>query len=199
MANLNNLTIKQFLKCKLISEIESEPVIRKLKLLAEITGKSFDEVESLPLGELYSQLRELDSLESLPSDAKVNMKFKADGKRFIIKWRQQDLTAEQYIDASHFCKEPDKIIHNIHNILASISVERGLFKELPYSGETHKERAEAILNTMTIKQAYPIMVFFCEYYKMLTDNTLTYIQEEAEKIVQEVKQHFTAVGDGLQQ
>ena len=198
MADLNDLTIKQFLKCKTISELETDPVIRKLKLFAEIKGKTFDEVESIPMNELFAQLRELDTLQTLPTDSKVNMKFKVGGKKYIIKWRQQDLTAEQYIDARYFCKYPDKIVHNIHNILASLAVERNWLSESPYSGETHKERAEAIMNELKISQAYPIMVFFCEFYKMLTDNTLTYMVEESSKLLKEVEQHFTKNGDGLQ-
>ena len=198
MARYQDLTIKQFLQCKLIAELETDPIIRKTKMLAMVSGRTLDEVESLPLDKLLKELKGLDQAETLQEDAKVKMKFRLGGKRWIIKWRQQDLTAEQYIDSTFFCKDQDKILQNIHNILASLAVERGWFKELGYSGETHKERAELFYNHMKIKDAYPIMLFFCRYYKTLADNIQIYLAEEADKLLGEVKSHLEKNGDGLQ-
>jgi hypothetical protein len=194
----DNLTIKQFLQCKLIAELEKDPVTRKMKMYAEVSGKTLEEVEAMPIGDLVAGLKSLDSIDTLTTDSKVNMKFKLGGKRWIIKWRQQDLTGEQYIDSTFFCKDETKLIQNIHNILASLAVERGWFKELPYSGETHKERADLFYNHMKIKDAYPIMLFFCEYFKTLADNIQIYLVTEAEKVTREVREHLEKNGVGLQ-
>ena len=200
IANYSQLTIKQFLQCKLIAELEPDPLIRKMKMLAEVSAISFEDIETLPLGELVEALKDLSQIESLPEDSKIKMKFKLGGKRWTAKWRQQELTGEQYIDTTHFCKDPDKIVSNIHLILASLVVERTWYgRELPYSGETHADRADLFYREMKIENAYPIMLFFCEYYKRLADNILTCLLTQGEKLVKQMEQRFGKNGGGLQQ
>ncbi len=63
IANYNQLTIKQFLNCKRISELEADPIDKNVRLLAEITGKEVDDIESLPIGELKEQLKKLGELD----------------------------------------------------------------------------------------------------------------------------------------
>jgi hypothetical protein len=195
ISTYSDLTIKQYLQCKIIAELEPDPLIRKMKMLAEVSGKTLEWAESLPLGELRSRLKDLDQINETPKEGGAKMKFKIGGKTYKIKWRAQDMTGDQYIDATHFCKDPTKIESNIHNILSALAVECGWFKDKPYSGETHKERADLFFNEMKMKQAYPIMVFFCEYFKILEVNTLTYLAEAGEKLVTD----FTQNGVGLQQ
>jgi hypothetical protein len=202
IGNYYDLTIKQFLKIRSITELESDPFMRNLKMVAEIENKTVDEIESMPVGDVIEKVKRLASIESLEPNAKVKMKIKIGGKRFKIKWKQQELTAEQYIDSCHFSKDKDQIINNIHNILAAISVELDwMGREKPYNGTTHKERADLFYNQMKISQAYPIMLFFCKYYQELTEATLSYLESEAMKAVKMVREKYlssTQNGDGLQ-
>jgi hypothetical protein len=191
-----DLTIKQYLQCKIISESESDPIIRKCKFLAEATNRTLDEVESLPLNELYSQLGEITNLESIPKDGKIKLKFKVGGRKFMVKWREQDISAEQYIDVSYFTKDPNKVEQNIHNILASLCVEKKWFKYLPYDGANHKQRADLFFNELKIKDAYPIMVFFCKYYNQLTKNIQSFLVEQAEELVDKLHMGSGKNGDG---
>jgi hypothetical protein len=192
ISKYSDLTIKQFLNCKLISEMQTDPIDRNVRLLAEVSGKSVDEIESLPLTELKAKLKYLANIEDLGEVGKVRMKFKVKGKSFKVIWKTQELTSGQYIDVSHFTKEPDKIIYNIHNILAAISVSMkyGLIQQ-KYDGAKHKDIADLLYNHMTIAQAYPIMLFFCRYYEELDSNILTYLVEEGKKALKEVEAHFT--------
>jgi len=192
ISKYSDLTIKQFLNCKLISEMQTDPIDRNVRLLAEVSGKSVDEIESLPLTELKAKLKYLANIEDLGEVGKVKMKFKVKGKSFKVIWKTQELTSGQYIDVSHFTKEPDKIIYNIHNILAAISVpmKYGLIQQ-KYDGAKHKDIADLLYNHMTIAQAYPIMLFFCRYYEELDSNILTYLVEEGKKALKEVEAHFT--------
>lgn len=200
ITSYDQLTIKQYLQLKLIAELESDPYISKMKMLAEVSGKDLEWAESLPIGELISKLSKLDQIKQIPENGKVKMKLKAGGKRWILKWRTQDLIGSQYIDSMHFLKEQSKIEQNIHNVLASIAVERNWYgKELPYDGNTHKERAEMFKNELKMAEVYPIYVFFCEFYKTLTANTQDYLAKEAEKLVKEVKVHLEKNGVGLPQ
>jgi hypothetical protein len=192
ISKYSDLTIKQFLNCKLISEMQTDPIDRNVRLLAEVSGKTVDEIESLPLTELKAKLKYLANIEDLGEVGKVRMKFKVKGKSFKVIWKTQELTSGQYIDVSHFTKEPDKIIYNIHNILAAISVpmKYGLIQQ-KYDGAKHKDIADLLYNHMTIAQAYPIMLFFCRYYEELDSNILTFLVEEGKKALKEVEAHFT--------
>lgn len=192
ISKYSDLTIKQFLNCKLISEMQTDPIDRNVRLLAEVSGKTVDEIESLPLTELKAKLKYLANIEDLGEVGKVKMKFKVKGKSFKVIWKTQELTSGQYIDVSHFTKEPDKIIYNIHNILAAISVpmKYGLIQQ-KYDGAKHKDIADLLYNHMTIAQAYPIMLFFCRYYEELDSNILTFLVEEGKKALKEVEAHFT--------
>ena len=205
IGNYNQLTIKQFLKIKLISELEQDPLHRKVLILSEISGQSVDDIESMPIGDMIEALKGLDKIENLQTDEKIKLKFKVGGRKFIVKWKEQELTSEQFIDVSHFCKDPDKILSNIHNILASVCVERNWYgKELGYKGDKHKEIADLFYNEMKIATAYPIMLFFCKYYEELQRNILTFLESEASKAMKNTKElmeKFTDLersGDGLQ-
>lgn len=191
IANYNQLTIKQFLNCKRISELEADPIDKNVRLLSEITGKQVDEIESLPISELKEQLRKLGAIETLLPESKVKMKFKVKGQRFTCIWEQQKLTAAQYIDVCHFTKNGGDMIYQIHNILAAICVKRTWYgKQLKYDGSQHKEVADLFYNHMTIEQAYPIMLFFCKFYEELEINIATYLLKEANKLKLEAEQIF---------
>lgn len=205
IGNYNELTIKQFLKIKTISDFEEDQLQRKVLILSEISGKSVDEIESMPIGKMLKAIGGLDKIEHLQTDEKIKLKFKIKGRRFTIKWKEQDLTSEQFIDVSHFCKDPDKILINIHNILASVCVERNWYgKELGYKGDKHKEIADLFYNEMKISTAYPIMLFFCRYYKELQSNILTFLESEANQAMKNTKElmekfkDLETSGDGLQ-
>lgn len=182
--DFNELTIAEFLKCKSIADLEDDPLQRKIKLFASVSKRTIDEVESLPIDVLTKQIKEFSDVETLGANAKVNMKFKIKGRRFIIIWQTQKLTSAQYIDATFFCKDQDKLIYNIHNILASLAIEKNWYgKKLKYDGSNHKEVADLILNNMKIKQAYPILLFFCRYFKELLEATQTYLEFQIQKQV----------------
>ena len=182
------ITISQFIKWKTIAELETDPLNRNIKLLAELTNRTFDEVESMPIDKLKQALKSFSEIESLNPNARVKMDFKVNGRRFKCIWQTQKLTAAQYIDATSFCKDEASIINNIHNILAAICVEKTWYgKVKKYDGTNHKEVADLFLNHMKIEVAYPIMLFFCRYYKELADNILIYLEQEAEKALAKVK------------
>jgi hypothetical protein len=184
----DKITIGQFLKCKTIADLEPDLINRNIKLLAELSGKTFDEVESMPIEQLTAALKDFNKFELLNTDAKVKMDFKVNGRRFKCIWQTQKLTAAQYIDATSFCKDEKNIVANIHNILASICVEKNWYgKVKKYDGANHKEVADLFYNHLKIDVAYPIMLFFCRYFKELGGNILTYLEQEANKAMEKAK------------
>ena len=184
----DKITIGQFLKCKTIADLEPDLINRNIKLLAELSGKTFDEVESMPIEQLTDALKDFNKFELLNPNAKVKMSFKVKGRRFKCVWQTQKLTAAQYIDATSFCKDEKNIVANIHNILASICVEKNWYgKVKKYDGANHKEVADLFYSHLKIDVAYPIMLFFCRYFKELGDNILTYLESEANKAMEKAK------------
>lgn len=184
----DKITIGQFLKCKTIADLEPDLINRNIKLLAELSGKTFDEVESMPIEQLTAALKDFNKFELLNPNAKVKMDFKVKGRRFKCIWQTQKLTAAQYIDATSFCKDEKNIVANIHNILASICVEKNWYgKVKKYDGANHKEVADLFYSHLKIDVAYPIMLFFCRYFKELADNILTYLESEANKAMEKAK------------
>lgn len=182
------LSIKQFLHCKSIADLEEDPILRKCKMLSEITGKPLDEVEAMPLADLIKELKDFDNIGQFSFDDKIKFRFKVKGQRFSVVWKQQKLTADQYIDVSHFTKNKDQILSNIHNIMAAICVRRTWYgRLLPYKGEDHKEIADLFYNHMLIAQAYPIMVFFCDYSIRLTQAIQTYLDQEVSQVRNQVE------------
>ena len=195
IGNYYELAIKQFLRCKTIADLESDPLQRKINMLAEVSGKTVDEIESLPISELNSQLSKFSSIEALTPTDKVKMKFKVGGKRFECIWKTQEMTSYQYIDATSFCNDP---VNNIHNILAAITVERNIFgRRKKYDGTKHKERAELFYNEMKIKDAYPIMLFFCNYLEALSHNTQIFLTEEVMRLKEMAEKFLQKDGGGL--
>ena len=196
---MKNLTINQFIKCKAIAELEPDVLTRNLKMVSIVNGKSVDELESLPIDELKKQLEKFNQIEKLTENTKVKMTFKIKGRRFEVIWRTQKLTSAQYIDVTSFCKNEKDIINNIHNILAAVCVEKTWYgKKLKY--ENHKEVSDLFLNNMSITVAYPIMLFFCNYFKELSANIQTYLEQEMLKAMNNpiVVEALKRDGDGLQ-
>ena len=201
---IENLTIGQFIRCKTISDFETDVLDKSIKMLAIVSNKTFDEIESMPINELTKALEQFNEIEKLTSNTKVQMKFKVKGRRFECIWQTQKLGANQYIDATSFCKDEKEIVNNLHNILASICVERTWYgKKLKYNPENHKEIADLFYKHMKITQAYPILLFFCKYFEELVNNIQIYLEEESQKAVSlanknnQVVEHLKKSGVGL--
>ena len=201
---VNNLTVGQFIQCKTIADFETDTLNKSIKMLAIVSNKTFDEIESMPIDELTNALKQFNEIETLTSSTKVQMKFKVKGKRFECIWKTQKMGANQYIDATSFCKDEKAIVNNLHNILASICVERTWYgKKLKYNPEKHKEIADLFYNHLKITQAYPILLFFCKYFEELVNNIQIYLEEESQKAVNlaksnnQVVEHLKKSGVGL--
>ncbi len=193
ISNYYDMTIGQFIKCKAITELESDPLQRNILMLAELSGLSIDEIEALPINKLQEGIKKFASIQDLKPNEKVKMKFKVGGNRFECIWKTQELTAYQYIDFTHYSTDP---INNIHNILASICVPVSFWgKRSKYDGAKHKNHAKLFHDKMKIKDAYPIMLFFCTYLAELESNMQTYLIKEVESLKKKVQTNLKKDGD----
>ena len=172
---------------------------KSIRLLSEISGKTQEQIEEMPIIEMKAQLKELYEIEHLNENTKVNMNIKVKGERFRVVWELTKLTAAQYIEVAEWTKEPEKIIYNIHKILASLVVRRTWYgKTKKWDATEHKYIADLFYNNMKIEQAYPIMLFFCKYSEALHDSMRTYLAEQAVKLTREAQEMIIGEsGDGL--
>lgn len=188
--SIDELTIKQYLKLKAIAEAEIDEMQMLVKMYSELSGLDVEDVRKLS----YEELNKINDIKHLENNNKIKLKFKIGNKRFKIIWQEQELSTEQYIDVTHFCSQ-NNLEDNLHNILASLAIEvNWVGKTKGYDGSKHKEVAQLFYNNVKIKDVYPLVVFFCEYYQELTRGMLTYFQEHPQAI-----QDFMISGDGLQQ
>ena len=186
--NYFDLTIKEYLKIKTISELETDETQRDIKLYAALTGMDLDKVKQLSVDEISK----VNQILAVQDNKRVRLKVKVNGKRFKFIWREQEMTADQFIDATFFCSKDDQE-QNMHNILASFAVECNWYgKSKPYNGSNHQQVAQIFYEHMKLQDAYPLLLFFCNYYKELSHATLIYMAEN-----RELWTNFIANGGGL--
>lgn len=189
--NIAELTIKQFLNCKRIADLEQDPLNRNIRLLAEVSGMTIDEVEALPIEVLKKRLKELSDINTLVEGSKVNMNIKVKGERFRIVWQLNKLTAAQYIEVCEWTKDSENIIYNIHKILASLAIRRTWYgKLMKRDASEHKYISDLFYNHMKIGQAYPIMLFFCKFSQALHENILTSLEVELKTLTQKLASKY---------
>ena len=193
--NYYNLTLKDFIQLQQVKDLGIEAKKKKLSIVYKIEPEFFDGFTSEQIISLYS---DFEKLESQPIKTTYKKRVKVGSRWFFVDYRLSQISASQFIDISHFSKSNP--IENIHKIVASclrpISWRFG--KPSKYDGSEHDEISELLLNQMKVKDAYPIMLFFCTLSAKLSDNILTYFLSTKEETLNKLRT-FTQSGDGLQQ
>lgn len=161
---LKDLSVKRFQALYAITQEEHETETdRDVALLVCLTGKPDEYFLNLSLDKFkdYRRVLEAFSLDKIqPKPAKY---ISANGKVYAPVYDFRKVTAAQFIDVTHFCKDPEAIIENLPQILASFCrpTKKTIFgrRVLPYDAEYHKE-VSADMEQATIFDAYSIALFF---------------------------------------
>jgi hypothetical protein len=160
------------------------------------------EIYKREVEDIFALDNKLSQLESLPIAAKLKDKIKIGGKWFKVDYNVSKLTAGQFIDIQHFAStDPAK---NVHKILASvirpIGGWWGLGKVQEYNGDNHEEISNHLLEHMTILQAYPITLFFCQILNNSLKDIQTYSLNQLRELERKLKEtNLQKNGDGLPQ
>jgi hypothetical protein len=178
-----------------VKDLGIEAKKKKLSIIYKIEAEFFDGFTSEQIISLYS---EFEQLESQPIKTTYKKRVKVGGRWFFVDYRLSQISSSQFIDISHFSKTNP--IENIHKIVASCirPINWRFGKPSKYNGEEHDEISELLLNQMKVKDAYPIMLFFCNLSAKLSDNILTYFLSQKE-VMENKLRTFIQSGDGLQQ
>ena len=190
-----NLTLKDFIELNSVKGSDLEAKRQKLSILFKIEKEFFDGMTSAQVIELYS---DFEKLESQPIKAVYKSKVKVGGKWFFIDYRLSQISSAQFIDITHFAKSNP--LDNIHRIVASCirPIKWRFGKAGKYNGDEHDEISELLLNQMKIKDAYPIMLFFCTLSSKLSDSILNFFLSQKEEMESKLRT-LTQSGGGLQQ
>lgn len=207
----NDITIEMYIKLKPVLETEQEPVTKIINTLCILTDKKREDVENITLPDYKLLLKKMSFLNTeLPKEIKKK-RIKLNNQWYEWKWDAKNMLFGEYISIMEIMQkasENDAILFdNLHKILTvifrPIDKKYGLlWKSKKMNGKVIRETADNILKNMSIADAYPIAVFFCNRYPDLMQTIKTSLMEEAEKIVTEVKKELKTetdlqtVGDG---
>lgn len=194
-----DISIKQYSLLRKVKNSTLDRFDKIIQRIAIISGESYEAVSLLKITELTEVSKRIKWIDTEDLDRQLKDTFTIDGVDYKITLNATELTGGQY--ASIVTKvnknEPFEILHEI---LASISLPVGVgIKEIEPS--YYSKTAELFANNLSIVDAYPIGVFFCEVSKNLTKGIQDYLQEElkrTEKIRKEMEMDFISNGDGSQ-
>ena len=175
-----------------------EKLIIRLSIL---TDMSYEEVSNIPLPEINKINKALDWVVTTEPNKELKDTFKIQGTEYKITLDATKLTGGQYASIStKIGKEGVNSFDILHDILASISLPLGVdIKDIEPS--YYPKTAELFLNNLSIADAYPVGVFFCEVSKNLTQGIQDYLAKELKKtknLQSKMIRDFISNGDGSQ-
>lgn len=204
--SFKEILVREYIKLRPILEKEYDnPFSKIIDILSvfnertEVLGKTIKEINLIAEG--------FNFMYAEPSK-KLEQYFEINGSRYGIVNHVSDLNAGQYISVVSLLKDladrPNLSYEIIHEILACVvfPVDKKR-KVLNIEPSYYRKVSEDIYNHMSINDAYPIAVFFCNLSESLTslmqdysigkaENNLT----EAKEIQLEVAKDFMSDGDG---
>lgn len=193
-----NLKLSQAIELNLISK-DLDRLEYAANRLSIVFNVPVVEIYKREVEDIFALDNELTKLERLPIAAKLKDKVKIGGKWFKVDYNVSKLTAGQFIDIQHFAAtDPAK---NVHKIIASIVRPIGgwfgMGKVQDYNGDNHEAISEHLLKHMTILQAYPITLFFCQILDNSLEDIKTYSLSQLKELERKLKETSSLKnGDG---
>lgn len=178
------LTIKEYVSTLLQMPYESELEYNQRRL-SVVLKQPIETIKALPYLIYSDYINQLKEVEDNLQPIKVKKKIKIKGTWYKVDTDIFKITASQWIDGTAFSKEAHKDLHKfIAVFLRPMTWRFGKVDE--YDGARHKEISEAVYEHMTMKDAQPLVVFFCRISCELHTATKTYLVEEVGRIVQDL-------------
>lgn len=181
----SKLTIKEYISTlnQMPYENDLEFVQRRLSVVLRVPIES---IKELPFNIHNDYANSLNEIENNLAGFRIKNKVKLKGKWYKIDTDIMKITAAQWIDATEFSKQAQKELHKFIAVFLKPMTWR--FGDVgKYDGLKHREISEIVLENMTMKDAQPLLVFFCKVLSELSIHIKTYLQEEVEKIVKDLQ------------
>lgn len=198
--NWNKITVGQYQQIYPILLEDKWTRLDKLtKVISIITGKSEEEVDSMPL----NALKEYDDIFNMPDVGKPISYIKVNGRHYRLCWDIQKLPAARYIEGKTFSQEG--IINNLHMIMASCVIPSRkvlwFYRDMKYDASKHSEYANDMKDVPFVF-AYNACVFFCKVFVNWTSYFLSSSEQELKGAMTKdqvitLKKSFSDIMDGL--
>jgi hypothetical protein len=194
-----DISIRQYVEWQQANNSTLNKIELIISSIAILTKSSYEDVENFPISDLNKLNKELawTSTNELPSEL-LKDTFTIGGKQIKFTLDATKLKGGQLASVLTKLKNSkESNLHNfeiLHELLSSVSCEVGKEKLKP-EPSYYSEMANVIYNELSIEDAYPLGVFFCEVSKNLQQGIQEYLQEELAKAKE---MELQVVRDGLQ-
>lgn len=185
--SFNEITVRQYQSIHdLIIDETLEIEDREVRILAELTGKSIDEIESLPLDELKMSLLQLEFLKRPDLSTKYKKWFTVNGRVYKAKPFAQKLSTGQYVDLKSFHAR-GSVSTELHNLLACVYEPLRVFKRFVYNADEHEKMAKDMLDAK-MSDVYGTLFFYSIVWENWSDVMLDYSKQANQTIVEMMKE-----------
>ena len=186
------VTVEQFQALQRILAEKGDEYPTNVAIISIMSGVPVDEIETYSLKTYAKCMQTLSFLsEQLVGGVQKVVEF--GGVRYDVITDVYNLNGGQYITLMHLMKDPDKVIDQLHEIMAVFLVPKKKtwwgWKKQPYNSDKHKEIAEAMLQApMTIVQ--PLSAFFLSSYLKSAKHILESSVRKAEKVKRQAERRL---------
>ena len=179
----SQVTLKQFQAIQALLEDEGTVYTKNAEIISVVSGMDMEEVEKLSL-KSYTKVMEALKFITEPIDNTLTRRFKLNGKKYRVVHDVYELSGGQYITLQHLLKNPDKVIDNLHHIMAVfvIPYEKRWYgwKRTEYDSNKHNEIAEEMLEC-PIDIIHPLSGFFLDNWQRYAEHMLESSVKETKK------------------
>lgn len=186
------VTVEQFQALQKILAEKGDEYATNVAIISIMSGTPMDEIETYSLKTYAKCMNTLSFLtEQLVGEVQKAVEF--GGVRYDVITDVYNLNGGQYITLMHLMKDPDKVIDQLHEVMAVFLVPKKKtwygWKKGKYDPERHKEISEAMLQApMTIVQ--PLSAFFLSSYLRSAKHILESSVKKAEKIKRQAERRL---------
>lgn len=186
------VTVEQFQALQRILAEKGEEYPTNVAIISIMSGVPVDEIETYSLKTYAKCMQTLSFLtEQLVGQVQKAVEF--GGVRYDVITDVYNLNGGQYITLMHLMKDPDKVIDQLHEVMAVFLVPKKKtwygWKKGKYDPERHKEVSEAMLQApMTIVQ--PLSAFFLSSYLRSAKHILESSVKKAEKVKRQAERRL---------
>ena len=186
------VTVEQFQALQKILAEKGDEYPTNVAIISIMSGVPVDEIETYSL-KTYANCMQTLSFLTEQLVGKVQKVVEFGGRRYDVITDVYKLNGGQYITLMHLMKDPDKVIDQLHEIMAVFLVPKKKtwwgWKSQNYNADKHKEIAEAMLKApMTIVQ--PLSAFFLSSYLKSAKHILESSVKKAEKIKRQAERRL---------
>ena len=196
--SLKEVLVKDYIQINKIRSAEYDnPFTRTIDLLCIFNDR--EDVLKCKPSELAIDLNHL----FVEPSRTLKQYFTINGKNYGIVNHINDLEAGQYMSFTTYLKgfadNPNVHIEQMPDILASVifPVDKNN-KVMAIEPSYFRNLADDIRNTMSIEDAYPIAVFFCNLCRELTKCTQDYLSRKLEKMTEQSRSAILEVAKDLE-